>query len=214
MIAGVTFGQESRDFHLWNILTVQGRINESYDFRISSKTQYIASEQVRDNTYLDLGVFRKMNSWLRLGAAFRALQLVRATGNIAEYRPQLVSTIHLKSKNIKYQTTNRLEHRSFSEGDPHFRYYHNIFVHFPSFAKLPAIYAGEELFTKLNAESAHLARIYGGLHLLESDHFGIDIYYVWQQSKVNKEWYGSDVLGLNLTYKLKAKNGMPHSPGS
>jgi hypothetical protein len=206
--------QEGRDLQLWNTLSVQGRINQSYDFKISTKTQYLVNEQHRDVTYLDLAAYRKMNNWLKLGAAFRVSQLVKEHGDIVEYRPQLISAIYLKSKNIQYQTTNRIEHRSFSEGPSHFRYYHNIFVHFPSIAHLPKVYVGEELFTKFNAENLFLGRIYGGLHLLDRGHFGIDVYYVWQKLKVDKEWQGANVLGLNLNYRLRPKNGMPHSPGS
>jgi hypothetical protein len=206
--------QDGHDFYLWNTLSAYGRINQSYDFRISSKTQYLINEQQRESTYLDLAVYRKMNNWLKLGLAFRASQIVKESGNIAEYRPQLISTMYFAPKAIKYQSTNRIEHRSFSEGSSHFRYYHNIFVHFPSVANLPKVYVGEELFAKLNAENVHLGRIYGGVHLLDHNRFGIDVYYVWQQLKVDKEWQRANILGLNLNYRFKPKNGIPTSPGS
>jgi hypothetical protein len=110
-----------------------------------------------------------MNSWLKLGAAFRATQMPKETGDVYEYRPQFLTTIYDNNHLFKYKTTNRLEYRDFTKGDDYFRYY------------------------KLNGE---------GLHVYEQSHFTVDVYYVWQKTKTERSWSGSDIFGLNLTFKI------------
>jgi len=194
------FSQEKRDFYLWNTAYFHVRLNPKYNFRLSSKIQYLTQDDLRETTYVDLSVSRKMNDWLNLGLAFRTAQHQKLTSDKMEYRPQLVTTMHWSPAKIKYSTTNRAEYLMFNEGDNYGRFYHNIFVHFSSSGKWPKPYLGEELFTKLNGEKLHLARLYGGLHLLEWQRFHLDIFYVWQQLKVGGQWSGDDVAGLNLHF--------------
>lgn len=196
------FSQEKRDFYLWNTTYLQARLSSQYSFRLSAKVQYLTSDDLREMTYLDAAVSRKMNDWLNLGLAFRTTQHKKLTSDKMEYRPQLVTTMNWTSSKIKFSTTNRPEYLMFSEGDNYGRVYHNIFVHFSSFEKWPKPYLGEELFTKLNSDQLHLARIYGGLHVLERQHFRVDVYYVWQQLKVSGQWRGADVAGLNLHFSI------------
>lgn len=196
------FSQEKRDFYLWNTTYLNVRLSPQYNLRLSTKVQYLTGDNLREMTYLDLSVSRKMNDWLNLGFAFRTSQHQKLTGDKMEYRPQLVSTMHLSSSKIKCSTTNRPEYLMFSEGESYGRFYHNIFVHFSSFGKWAKPYLGEELFTKLNGEQLHLGRIYGGLHVLERKHFRVDVYYVWQQLKVSGQWHGADVAGLNLHFLI------------
>ncbi len=203
LLGGQTvFSKEKRDFYLWNTTYFYVPLSSQYNLRLSTKVQYLTGDDLREMTYLDLSVSRKMNNWLNLGLAFRTTQHQKVTSEKMEYRPQLVSTMHWSSAKIKYSTTNRPEYLMFSKGDSYGRFYHNIFVHFSSFGKWPKPYLGEELFTKLNGEQLHLARIYGGLHVLERKHFRVDVYYVCQQLKVSSQWSRSDVAGLNLHFLI------------
>jgi hypothetical protein len=195
--------QNDRSTYLWNTTSLVAGLGQRSSLCIATRTQYQAFEDSRELTYLDCSFIRTMNSWLRLGLAFRTVQTPKETGDVYEYRPQLITTVYNNRHQLQYRSTNRLEHRSFNKGDAHFRYYHNIIVDFPAFApKVPRIFLEEELFTKLNRESFHLARVYGGLHIYEQPHFVVDLFYIWQQTKAGGEWAGSDVFGLNLTFKI------------
>lgn len=197
------FSQDDRSTGLWNKISLIIGLNSRSDLCISTKTQYIVSENTRELTNLDCSVSRTMNSWLKLGAAFRAAQMPKETGDVYEYRPQFLTTIFDNKHLFKYKTTNRLEYRDFTKGNDYFRYYNNVFIDFPVLpVKFPCPYLGEELFIKLNGEGLHLARIYGGLHVYEQSHFTVDVYYVWQKTKTERSWSGSDIFGLNLTFKI------------
>jgi hypothetical protein len=195
--------RQGRSTYLWNTTSLITSLNEKSSLRFRIKTQYLASEDTRESTFLECSASRTMNSWLRLGLGFRAVQTPKETGDVYEYRPQLITTVYNSKYPVKYSSINRLEHRSFNKGESHFRYYHNISVDFPAFApKVPKLFLIEELFTKLNEESLHLIRVYGGLHIYERSHFVVDLFYVWQQTKTGGKWSGSDVFGLDLTFKI------------
>ena len=206
LLAGVrlsAFSQDDRSSGLWNKISLNFGLNSKSDLCLSTKTQYIVSENTREVTYLDCYVSRIMSSWLKLGVAFRAAQIPKETRDVYEYRPQLLTTIFDNRHPVKYRTTNRLEYRVFTKGDAYFRYYNNVFVDFPVLAaKFPRPYLGEELFIKLNGKGFHVGRIYGGLHVYEQSHFAVDVYYVWQKTKTGEEWLGSDIFGLNFSFKI------------
>jgi len=206
LFAGVglsAFSRDDRSLGLWNKISLIIGLDSKSDLCFSTKTQYIVSDNTREVTYLDCSASRTMNSWLKLGAAFRAAQMPKETGDVYEYRPQFVTTIYENRHQVKYKITNRLEYRTFNKGDAYFRYYNNVFVDFPVLqVKLPRPYLGEELFIKLNGEGLHLGRIYGGLHVYEQSHFTVDVYYVWQKTKTAEEWPGTDILGLNVSFKI------------
>lgn len=192
--------QEEKKFYLWNTSCVHLKLNSDYKMKFSSKIHYLPEEHFRDMTYLDFALSRKMNDWFSLGLAFRGAQTRKETGDVMEYRPQFVTGLQLPKSKIKCKTTNRLEYRTFSEGDAYARYYHNIFVRFPGQGAWPKPYLGEELFTKLSSDGMHLARIYGGLEMLKLEYLRIDMYYVWQQTKRNNDWQGADAVGINLHF--------------
>ncbi|WP_430972277.1 DUF2490 domain-containing protein [Sunxiuqinia rutila] len=196
------FAQEERDFYLWQETGFGLKLDENYTFSFKAKVQYRANDNFRDFTYVDFTVSRRMNPWLNLGLSFRGAEIGKLSGNILEYRPQFLTGVHYKFGKVNCKSTNRIEYRTFSKGKAHFRYYHNIFIHFPSFPGCPKPYIGEELFTKLNNERLYLTRVYGGLHLLELDILKVDAYYVWQETKRNGQWRPSDVLGLNLKFVI------------
>ena len=58
-----------------------------------------------------------------------------------------------------------------------------FFENMTGIPKVPRIYPEEELFIKLNEESLHHVRIYGGLHVCEQPHFIVDLFYVWQKQR-------------------------------
>jgi len=197
-----TRGQDSREFLLWNTTSVQAPIQHLYCIKLSTKTQYLPQDQQRKETYLDLSLYRKMNSWLQLGVAFRGAQHVDTNSNVAEYRPQFITKIAFKLSPVKFTSTNRLARRYFSGGQHYFRYYHNLFIHLPSLAHWPKPYIGEEVFLKLNHDHIHLLRAYAGLHVIKHQHFKLDTFYTLQHSKSGASWYDSDIVGMNLNFLL------------
>ncbi|MGQ8335042.1 DUF2490 domain-containing protein [Sunxiuqinia sp. A32] len=195
-------GQSEREFYLWNTSAVNVGLSEKMNLKVSTKTHYLVTNEMRDMSYVDLSVSRKMNSWMKLGVAFRGAQLVSSVEKVMEYRPQSFVNFSLEKNGIKYHSTNRLEYRFFNSQDGHFRYYHNLFVDFPAlFGVVPKTYVGEEVFTKLNSVGMHLGRIYGGMHIWENNWFGLDMYYAWQKLK-RDDWITADILGLNMTFSI------------
>jgi len=138
-----------------------------------------------------------------LGIAFRIAQYPKAGEDDYEYRPQVISGFQQKWNKIKFRSTLRLEQRWFKFKDDHQRLYHNFFIDFPQLqAKFFRPVLGEELFVKLNDDALHLARIYAGMGIYAAAHWAVDLFYVWQSSKKADYWQKSDVVALNLKFKI------------
>ncbi|MGE4587518.1 MAG: DUF2490 domain-containing protein [Mangrovibacterium sp.] len=199
----MAYAGDKRPTYLWNTNYLNLELGNQSTLCFSVKTQYSVTDNTREMTYLDCSAIRTVNSWLKLGLAFRLAQSPKATGDVYEYRPQLVTTVYNSRHVIKCRTTNRMEYRSFKRAKDHIRYYHNAFVDFPVLlAGIPRPYLGEELFTKMNGDGLHLARLYGGLHVWEKSGLGVDLFYVFQQTKSAEEWINSDIIGLNLKFYI------------
>ncbi|WP_423127534.1 DUF2490 domain-containing protein [Gaoshiqia sp. Z1-71] len=199
----VANAQDERELFLWNTTSVTTGIRPASVLCLSVRTQYQPSERRRDLSYLDLSWTNTLNSWLKLGLAYRSVQTPRESGDVYEYRPQAFGVLYNNKRKVQYSLANRMEYRLFNRGETHFRYYNNFFVYFPAIiSKLPKPYAGEELFTKLNGVGLHLARLYGGLRVWECNSFDIDLYYIFQKSKTADQWNDADILGMNLKFKI------------
>lgn len=200
----ISAGQENRNLYFWNTTSISSGLSQSVNLTLKVRTQILVSEPSRDLSYVDLGLARNLTNWFKLGFAFRIAEIPNEEGDdLYEYRPQLVATILNSCNSIRFRFANRLGHRSFSNGDSHFRHYQNLFVDLPEIGNnLPKPYVGEELFTMLNGEGPHLLRFYGGLHVWEKTFVNVDMFYVWQKNKEEQAWLDSDVVGVNLKFKI------------
>ncbi len=63
-------------------------------------------------------------------------------------------------------------------------------------------YASEETFFKLNETGFHLARVYGGISVIQKQEFSFKIYYVPEKYKSGGYRGTSDILGLNTSVVL------------
>lgn len=195
--------QSSNDFYWWNTTSLNMKMSAASDFNLSTKTHYNQSQHLREMTYVDVAAIHQMNDWLKVGLSFRLLQYPKTGTDDYEYRPQIYTTLFSNRHVVKYRTTFRFEQRWFKLAEDHQRVYNNVYVDFPGLVKqtFKPLF-GEELFYKLNGEGFHLARLYGGFGLFSTSHVGVDLFYVWQSTKKADSWQNSDVVALNLKFKI------------
>ena len=188
---------------IWNTSNIRIKLDESNGMKISMKNQYQTNNDLRDMTYVDASYAHKINEWLKLGAAIRRCQYIKSEGDLIEYRPQFITNVTAIDKGLKLTSINRIAYRYFKIASDHVRYYHNVYLHFPSLLKsIPRLYIAEELFTQLNETGLHIKRLYGGLHLLEKNWLRMDLFYVYQKLKSVNKWKTDEVVGLNLTFSI------------
>ena len=206
LLAASAFAQSDRDFYWWNTTSLNVKISEVDDFIVSTKTHYNQSQHQRELTYIDLAGVRQLNDWFKMGLALRFVQRPQ-TGSIDyEYRPQVYAIYFNNQHALKYRSTLRFEQRWFEHTESHQRLLHSFFVDFPRLSKWsiqPKL--GEELFYKVNGDGFHLARLYGGFGVFSSSNLAVELLYVWQDTKRAGDWQVSDVVALNLKFKISLK---------
>lgn len=191
------------DFYWWNTTSLDWNVSSRDELVFSTKTHYNQSDHHRELTYLDFGAQHLINGWWKIGASFRVAQRLHAEGTDYEYRPQLFATYQNKIHQLNYQARLRLEQRWFKEASDHLRIQQRFFVDWPALYKnsfKPIV--GEELFVKLNREGFHRARLYAGMGFYLASYCNIELFYVCQFTKRQSDWENSNVLALNLKFKL------------
>jgi len=199
----ISSGQENCNLYFWNTTSISSGLSQSLTLTLKVKTQILVSESSRELSYIDFGLARNLNDWFKLGVAFRMVEIPNDEDNIYEYRPQVIATIQNSGNNINFRFSNRIGHRTLSNGNNHFRHYQNLFIDLPEIiSNLPKPYIGEELFTKLNGEGTHQFRFFGGLHVWQKSYVNVDMFYAWQKNKEEQTWLNSEIVGLNLKFKI------------
>lgn len=195
--------QDQRLLYIWNTSSLSFPLASDNSLTFATKTHYRVNDHFREMTYADFKGMHKVNDWFSLGVAFRIAQYPSVGEDDYEYRPQLVTGFRQKWNNIKFRSTLRLEQRWFKFKEDHQRIYHNFFIDFPQLqSKFLKPVVGEELFFKLNDDALHLARIYAGMGVYSAAHWAVDLFYVWQSSQKTDYWQKSDVVALNLKFKI------------
>jgi hypothetical protein len=83
----------------------------------------------------------------------------------------------------------------------HFRYREEFLVEFPALTNWGMrFYTSEEAFLKLNGAGLHLARFYGGLSVVQKEHFKLKMFYALEKLELIEYWRTTDVVGLNLSF--------------
>lgn len=202
-VAAIPDSRAGGDFYWWNTTSLTWHLSNRNELNFSTKTHYNQSEHQREMTYVDFGSQYLVNGWLKLGASFRFSQRLQTEMTDYEYRPQLFATYQNKIHQLNYQARLRLEQRWFKEAKDHQRILQSFFADWPALYKnsfKPMV--GEELFFKLNKDGFHLARLYAGMGFDLASYCNIELYYVCQFTKREPDWENSNVVALNLKFKL------------
>lgn len=205
-LAGLFFSveaQEQQPFYFWNSVSLNIPVIQNSEINLKTRTYYNQTEQVQEMTYWDVSGLHRLSKWFRYGLAFRLTQIPKSDSNNYEYRPQLIGAFNQTWRILKFSSILRLEQRWFTQSKSHQRIYQNFFVSFPTLLThwfKPV--AGEELFLKLNTDHLHLARIFAGMGIYTAKHWGVDLFYVWQDSKKADYWQQGDAVALNLKFKI------------
>jgi len=195
------FSQPERRFQVWNKNEVVIRPWEKISIEVAEKIHYSPENEASDVKYAELYLSHKPLKWLKYGAGFRISKLNTYPGWIQENRPMIFADFLKTYKQINFKYSNRLEYRMFEIDYDHFRYREEFLVEFPALTNWGMrFYTSEEAFFKLNGAGLHLARFYGGLSVVQKEHFKLKMFYALEKLELIEYWRTTDVVGLNLSF--------------
>lgn len=192
-------GSERR-LQIWNKseVIIQPWKNISIDGAL--KVHYSPEKSAADVKYGELFLSHNPVKWFEYGAGFRVAKTNLYPGWLQENRTMLLANFRENYRDFSFKYSNRFEYRSFEYNLHHFRYKQDFKIEFPSLTNWGMrFYLDEETFYKLNGIGFHLARFYGGLSVVQKEHFNCKIYYALEKSKLIENWLTTDIIGLNLS---------------
>lgn len=196
-----SFAQTERGFQIWNKNEVIVRPWSNFTVEVAEKIHYSPSHEAADIKYVEMFLSHKPLVWLKYGVGYRITKLNLYPGWIQENRPMLFADCLKSYKQFNFKFSNRMEYRMFETEPDHFRYRQEFLVEFPALADWGMrIYTSEESFFKLNGAGMHLARIYGGLSVVQKEHFKMKMFYALEKLELVENWRTTDIFGINLSF--------------
>ena len=196
-----SFAQSERAFQIWNKNEVIIRPWKEITIEVAEKVHYSPSHEAADVKYGEMYLTHKPLNWLKYGLGFRITKLNSYPGWIQENRPMIFADFLQSYNHFNFKYSNRIEYRIFETDINHFRYRQEFLVEFPSLADWGMrFYSSEESFIKLNGAGLHLARFYGGLSVVQKEHFRMKMFYALEKLELVENWRTTDIVGLNLSF--------------
>jgi len=196
-----SFAQTERRFQIWNKNEIVVRPWEKISIEVAEKIHYSPEHDAADIKYLESYLSHKPLNWFKYGAGFRVSKLNTYPEWIQENRPMIFADFLKTYKQFSFKYSNRFEYRMFEFNNDHFRYRQEFLVEFPSLTDWGMrFYTSEECFFKLSSNGLHLARFYGGLSVVQKEHFKLKMFYALEKLKLIENWRTTDIAGINLSF--------------
>lgn len=198
LVLSARAGSERR-LQIWNKSEVIVQPWKNIFVDAALKIHYSPERSAADVKYAEMFLSHAPIKWFEYGAGFRVAKANLYPGWLQENRTMLIANFKEKYKNFNFKFSNRFEYRSFDNNLNHFRYRQDFKIDFPSLTNWGMrFYVDEETFHRLNGTGFHLARFYGGLTVVQKQHFNCKMYYALEKYKLVDNWLTTDIFGLNL----------------
>jgi len=196
-----SYAEPERGFQIWNKneVIIQPWKNISVDGAL--KVHYSPERNGTDLKYGEIFLSHEPLKWFEYGAGFRIAKANLYPGWLQENRTMLIANFTKDINHFNFKYSNRFEYRSFENKLHHFRYRQEFKVEFPSLASWGMqFYTSEETFFKMNSIGFHMVRFYGGLYVVQKEHFKLKTYYALEKHELIENWGTTDIAGLNLSF--------------
>lgn len=198
-----SFAQSERAFQIWNKNEVIIRPWKEITIEVAEKVHYSPQHEAADVKYAEMYLSHKPLNWFKYGAGFRISKLNTYPGWTQENRPMIFADFIKSYNQFNFRYSNRMEYRMFERDIDHFRYRQEFLIEFPSLTDWGMrFYSSEESFIKLNSAGLHLARFYGGLSVVQKEHFKMKMFYAMEKLELIENWRTTDIVGINLSFVI------------
>jgi hypothetical protein len=195
--------QTERRFQIWNKNEAAIRLGQKTSIEVAEKIHYSPERNAADLKFAELSVFRELKEWFNYGAGFRISKSNTYPGWLQEYRPMIYADFNQSYRKFDFTYSNRFEYRIFETGLEYFRYRQSFLIKLPKLASWGIqFYTSEESFFNFRSSEIHLFRVYGGLSVVQTEHFELKTYYSLEKFKPVENWKSTDIAGLNMSFVL------------
>lgn len=190
--------------YLWNSTSITYSVNKKTELVFSNKDHFNNQISRLDYYHFEFYAYHELIRNFSLGLGFRQNETLKtgrwSPGNAWFFYG--VSYLHPGSIKIKF--SNRFAIRTYRLSETQYTFDNNTIIDFfsQSTRKLPKPFLQDELFTNLKEQKVQTVRLYGGLHLLKSLHWGLDLYYCYTTTWSSWIWKKYNVFGLSTKFSI------------
>ena len=190
--------------YLWNSTSITYSLNDKTDLTFANKNHFSNQISRLDYFHFELIGYRKLNNQFSMGLGVRQTENYKSD----QWKPgrnyMFYGVYVFNPWNMRIKFANRLVAKTTKISDTQY-WLDNItnvdfFVH--STNRWPKPYLTDELFSSLNLGKLQTIRVYGGFHLFNKQHWGIDLYYCYWTSRATLQWKDYNVFGLSTKVRI------------
>jgi len=196
------FAHDDGDWQFWNIESIEGKLNKGWKVKLEEEFHFGDSMEELYYHHTDLGLTYKLIYWFSLGIAFRQIYEKNSGEWKEENRPHISGTFKWKIHEFKLKNKSRLEYRIREGKEKTMRYRDKLTVIPPlKWTKLGIQpFIADEIFVDFDKGELNRNRFYIGITNKLSENLMLNIFYLWQTSKKQREWLNCNVVGIKLGF--------------
>jgi hypothetical protein len=190
--------------YFWNSTGITYSFNEKTELYFGNKDHYSNQINRFDYLHFELVGYRKLTPKFSLGLGIRETENYKSNGWNQGQTYMFYGVYLFSPWNMKIKFANRLTTKVSKTADNQYGLDNisNIDFFVRSTCKFPKPYLMDEIFSNFNLGKVQTVRIYGGLHVLKKEHWGIDLFYCYWQTRSTAEWKYYNVLGISTKVKI------------
>lgn len=190
--------------YYWNSTGITFPINSKYELYFGNKDHYSNQIDRIDYFHFELIGYRKMTENFSLGLGARQTESYKSDQWNPGQTYMFYGVLAFSPLDMKIKFANRLTAKVSKTADTQYGIDNisNVDFFTKSKWKFPKPYLADEIFSNLNTEKVQTVRVYSGFHVVKKEHWGIDLYYCYVQTRSTAEWKYYNVLGIGTKVKI------------
>ncbi len=190
--------------YYWNSNSITYPVNNKFELYLGNKNHYSNQFNRLDYFHFELIGYRKITNKFSLGLGLRQTENYKSDKWNPGQTCMFYTVLFFNPLDIKIKFANRLTAKLSKTTDTQYGLDNisNIDFFTKSKCKFPKPYLMDEIFSNFNSWRVQTIRIYSGFHVIKKEHWGIDLYYCYQQTRSTAEWKYYNVLGIGTKVKI------------
>lgn len=199
------FSQWASDgLYFWNSTSISYAVNDKTELYLGNKDHFNNQIHRLDYFHFEIIGYRKIANHFSLGLGIRQTESYKSNQWNSGQSYMLYGVYKLNPWNMKIRFANRLVAKTFKTSETQYFLDNNTNVDFftCSSSWLPKPFLKDEVFSNLDLGKIQTIRLYGGFHLFNKQHWGLDLYYCYWKTRSTAQWKDYNVLGLSTNVKI------------
>jgi hypothetical protein len=190
--------------YLWNSTSITYSFNDKTELVLGNKEHYSNHIDRLEYYHFELIGYRKLTSKFSLGLGVRQTENYKSNGWNPGQTYMCYGILFFNPLDMKIKFSNRLTAKVSKTVENQYGLDNisNIDFFTKTKCKFPKPYLADELFSNLNSGKVQTIRIYGGFHVFKNEHWGIDLFYCYWQTRSTAEWKYYNVLGISTKIRI------------